>query len=457
MRGAVLLALLLLLAGCIDKPGLPSDRADGGDGAGDGGDGDGGGGECNASLDTPTAWTDDDQIRFDRDVGKINPDCLEDLVIPGEKGAGDTGVFVVLGRPENVLVDGYDSFVDTNDRVPVDVKLANFVGDDALDLLVLASEDIDAVGLSTVVLVYEGDGEGGFRNGPVENTVEGQELIIGDFDSPQPLYIEPVPLDPAGEISLVFGDSQITRLLSPPSWNDNDGVLNSVEIAPGGFGQGQDTTVVFPIESGTINAYDLVQLTQTQLNWCALVTPDSFASDNIDDTVASGVGRADVGDIDQDSKVDVAYSRNQSVFVNLLRPTDQEGEPGDDEDVPFAPVPEFDVPPDSAFEDIQIASIDEDGRGDLLLVDSSDDGTVLWIYPNLDPAGASIVNQTDGLSHTTTGVTPGEFRLNRAIAGHFSDPDALDVLLVGSKPNVVKPECVRVGVVEDAVDVQFCP
>ncbi|HEY8144414.1 MAG TPA: hypothetical protein VIG06_17150, partial [Kofleriaceae bacterium] len=227
MRRVALFAAIAGLCACIDKPPRPSERADGGPGD----DPDGGSGTCGQEPPGEVQlWSDTDEIRFNQRVGLINGDCRDDVVIPGSRAAGlAPGVFIVLGR-EAGFMDGFDDFIDTDERQPIDLALSDLVGgDDVLDLMVVAS-----AGPDTFVIVYRGSGNGSFTK-HAEKVVESVELQAGDPDAPQPTYLLIAQLEAGSEPSLVIGDSLNAVIITPTDWDEPDAVRDAPALVPPTF------------------------------------------------------------------------------------------------------------------------------------------------------------------------------------------------------------------------------
>lgn len=454
MRGttAAIAAALALGAGCIEKPDPPGagDR-DGGGGDGDGGAIDGDAGPCpTVDLIDPQPWLDTDEIRFDRDQGRVNGDCLDDLAIPGSRAAEGPGVFVVLGR-DDMLTAGFDFFVDTEDRVAADVRLTQIVGDDELDLIVLANTG--AADDSATILIFEGDGQGGFALA-TENTTNGVQLSIGAPNFPQPLFLNPIQLVQEGEVSLQYGDADTLLTLSPADWEDIGGEtaqpLTGVAISVSGL------TDVFQVESGSPGVEDFVLLDSEQLDWYAWFDPDEFTQTELD-VATPGIGRAAFADIDQSGDADIVYSRAQGVFANLLTAPIGANQPGDDVELQFEPEPNFD-PSIQSFADLGLASLDGMSSDDLLLVavDDATGDTSLLVYPDLVNEGGGVLANGAAFVKRDVGGDAASPR-NRVVAGHFSDEDAIDVLLFSSKPQAARAICLRAVVDGDVSTLTLCP
>jgi hypothetical protein len=130
---ALVLVAALALAGCLSKPSRPGGGGDG-DGGPDDADADPFGGDAGCGVDPtpgPMEWDPEDVIQFNHRAGQLNGDCRDDLAVPGFKAVGETnGVFVVLGREDGVMLDGYDGFLPTDDgaTVAAEVKLIDHGG-----------------------------------------------------------------------------------------------------------------------------------------------------------------------------------------------------------------------------------------------------------------------------------------------------------------------------------------
>ncbi|HUS63117.1 MAG TPA: hypothetical protein VMZ28_01195 [Kofleriaceae bacterium] len=446
-----LAALLAFAAGCIDKPGLPSEDADGGPGGdGDGGaiDGDGGRACDGTDLDDVIEWAIDDEIRFDRAQGRLNEDCLDDLVIPGSHEGEGPGVFVVLGRPDNMLTEGFDSFVDTGARVAADVQLINLVGTDALDLVVLATED--AADDSATVLIYAGDGEGGFAPAfAADNTADGVALQIGDPQFPGALFLDTIQLDPTKPVSLLYGDSDTVLTLSPDDWSDDVAVSAADAIEPAGVAidGGNGLTDVYGVPSGTDGVEDFVLLDFDQIEWYAHQAADAYTLEPMS-SAQPGIGRADFGPVDADDQPDVIYSRANGVWVDLLTAPEADADPGMSVQRPFIPNPTYDAAINQ-FSDLQLAQLDDDERSDLVLLGLDVGGnTKLSAYPNLRVDGTDLVSD-EGDKLTVARVDAGP-SYDRVVTGTFTADGVVQLFLLTSKPGEVRALCV------DPAPLDFC-
>ena len=110
------------------------------------------------------------------------------------------------------------------------------------------------------------------------------------------------------------------------------------------------------------------------------------------------------------------------VWSTALRQRVGAVEAGDSVELTVDPQPDYGPKLNSAFEDVQVAQLDDDARGDLVLVEGGPDGgTFLWVYPNLTESGAFAVNDSDAIEVDVLGK-------HVAQAGSLVDPGKPEVL-----------------------------
>lgn len=319
-------AAALLSAACIDKPPRPSEREQP-DGGG-GGDIDGGVDECGTGPDSDLElWADTDEIRFNQRAGLIDGDCREDLVIPGSRADGlAPGVFVVLGR-ESGFMDGFDDFLDTGERQPVDLTLSRLVGaDDALDLLVMATNLTD-----TWIMIYRGDGRGGFSF-HAEKVVESLELQAGTAEFPAPLFLLVAQLEEDLEPSVVFGDISSLHLFTPEDWDDPDSVEAAEALVPATLNVDSEIQEVGVVGEGNRTVDDLFDMATMNARWYANDEgADVFVRGPAMAPGVEGPGPSVFFDMDGDGDPDVTSVRDElgpQLETLVLLPSIDDAMPG---------------------------------------------------------------------------------------------------------------------------------
>ncbi len=435
-----LVAAAALAAGCIDKPPRPSEREqpDGG-----GGDGDGGTGGCGAEpVDERMAWLETDEIRFNQRVGQIDGDCRDDVVIPGSRAAGVApGVFVVLGR-ESGFMEGFDDFIDTpNQEQPIDLALTRLVGgDEALDLMVVASKDQD-----TVVLVYKGRGTGHFDFFS-SKTIEALELQAGTPDFPSPTFLLVAQLEADGPPSLVLGDSVTTRIMSPTDWDEASAISGADVVSPPDFQQDSQTQELGIVGASGREVDDLFDMGTVTARWYANQDGvDSFNRSPGFDPGIEGPGPSVFLDMDADGDPDVTSIRFEAapqLETLVLVPGAVSGDFGT-----IAETARLDsglAEAGNTFSDFALADLGGGSQPEAVLIDAAFDdgakrGTKLAVYPDLAVDGAVIsASGTPATSVTEHALADGD--PDRLFIGKFRE-DVTEILAVGSAPAVGNLVC----------------
>jgi hypothetical protein len=435
-------AAALLCAACIDKPPRPSEREqpDGG-----GGESDGGPDECGAE---PVAdielWMDTDEIRFNQRVGLINGDCRDDVVIPGSRAAGIApGVFVVLGR-EAGFMEGFDAFVETRERQPVDLSLSLLVGgDDAIDLMVVAAGGVD-----TYVQVYKGDGAGGF-DFHAEKVVNGLELQTGDPELPLPVFVFEAQLVAGGERSLVFGDSGNVRILTPSDWDDPQAIEEADASPISVFNQDSPTQDMGAIDAPDREVDDIFDMATMSARWYANddEAVDGFNRGPAMDPGIEGPGPSVFLDMDGDDVVDVSSIRLDSgtpqLETILLLTNVDPTMPGT-----IVEVARFEAglaAGGSFFSDFDLRDLGAGPEPDAILInpdyeDGAASGAMLAIFPDLAIVADDITGGepiTALYEHAAVAHKP-----NRLLIGRFRDGPT-EIRGIGSAPAIERGFCHR--------------
>ncbi len=446
MRRAVALLALAALAGtaCIDKPLRPSERPDGAPGDHDGGVGDGGD-DCGAE---PTGeielWADTDEIRFNQRVGRIDSDCRDDLVIPGSRAAGlAPGVFVVLGR-EVGFMDGFDDFIDTDERQPIDLALSDLVGgDDILDLMVVATGGSD-----TFVIVYRGTGNGRFTK-HAEKVVEAVELQAGGADTPQPTYLLVAQLEPDAAPSLLIGDSQVAFILAPGDWDDPNAIRDATVLVPVTFNLDNQTQDFGLVGGEGREVDDLFDMAAIGARWYANDTgEDAFVRSPEYDPGIEGPGPSIFLDMDGDGDEDVTSIRVEGgpqLETLVLQPSAVPGEFGT-----VAAIARFEpglVAGGAGYSDFDLRPlVGAAGQPDAVLInpdfEGASIGSKLIIYPDLSVEGTDILSDGDPIEVLYENNLT-EHKPNRLAIGQFRD-GATEIRGLSDAPAVEAGFCHRV-------------
>lgn len=451
MRRVVLLAAIAGLCACIDKPPRPSERADGGPGD----DPDGGSGTCGQEPPGEVVvWSDTDEIRFNQRVGLINGDCRDDVVIPGSRAAGlAPGVFIVLGR-EAGFMDGFDDFIDTDERQPIDLALSDLVGgDDLLDLMVVASGGAD-----TFVIVYRGEGNGTFTK-HAEKVVESVQLQAGDPDAPQPTYLLVAQLEPDVAPSLLVGDSLNAFILSPGDWDDASAIRDTPVLIPATFNLDNQTQDFGLVGADDREVDDLFDMAAVGARWYANDDgEDAFVRSPEYDPGIEGPGPAVFLDMDGDGDEDVTSVRLEGgpqLETLVLQPSLVEGEFGT-----VAATARFGPGLEAGgvgYTDFDVRQVVGDERPDAVLINPDFDdgvstGTKLYIVPDLTIDETDILSDGDEITFLSEGTST-EHEPNRLLIGQFRD-GVTEIRGLSDAPALERGFCHRIT--EDGSGIEPC-
>jgi hypothetical protein len=451
LRRVAFLAAIAGLCACIDKPPRPSERAD----SGPGDDPDGGTGTCGLEPDGEVVlWSETDEIRFNQRVGLINGDCRDDVVIPGSRAAGlAPGVFIVLGR-EAGFMDGFDDFIDTDERQPIDLALSDLVGgDDILDLMVVATGGAD-----TFVIVYRGEGDGTFTK-HAEKVVESVQLQAGDPDAPQPTYLLVAQLEPDVAPSLLIGDSLNAFILSPGDWDDPTAIRDTPVLIPATFNLDNQTQDFGLVGADDREVDDLFDMAAVGARWYANDDgEDAFVRSPEYDPGIEGPGPAVFLDMDGDGDEDVTSVRLEGgpqLETLVLEPSIVEGEFGT-----VAAIARFEPGLEAGgvgYTDFDVRQVVGDDRPDAVLINPDFDdgvstGTKLYIVPNLAIDDTDILSDGDEITFLSEGTST-EHEPNRLLIGQFRD-GVTEIRGLSDAPALERGFCHRIT--EDGSGIEPC-
>ena len=439
----------LLWAACIEKPLRPSEREqpDGGNGEVDGGID-----ECGVEpAGEVERWADTDQIRFNQRTGLIDGDCRDDLVIPGSRADGlAPGVFVVLGR-EAGFMDGFDDFIDTGERQPIDLTLSRLVGaDDALDLMVMATTPSD-----TFIMIFRGDGLGGFSF-HAEKQIETLELQGGDAESSAPLFLLAAQLEADAEPSAVFGDSATLHIITPEDWDDAGSVEAAEVLVPDTLTVDSEIQEVGLVGAADRTLDDLFDMATMNARWYANAEGvDAFERGPAMEPGIEGPGPSVFLDMDEDGVSDVTSVRNDSgpqLETLVLVPNVDNTMPGTIGEVARLFPSPIDI--GEAVSDLAVADVGSASRPDGVLVNPAfasggKSGTMLAVYRDLAVTGDTVMADGEPLTflhqHALSEGAPNRIAIGRFRAG------VTEIRVLGSTPAVEAGFCKVLPASSDAL------
>ena len=449
MRRVVLLTAIAGLCACIDKPPRPSERVD----SGPGDEPDGGGGACGAEpADEIQLWSETDEIRFNQRVGLLNGDCRDDVVIPGSRAAGlAPGVFIVLGR-EAGFMDGFDDFIDTDERQPIDLALSDLVGgDDILDLMVVASGGAD-----TFVIVYRGMGDGTFTK-HAEKAVESVQLQAGEPDAPQPTYLLVAQLEPDVAPALLVGDSANAFILSPGDWDDPTAIRDTAVLVPATFNLDNQTQDFGLVGGEGRQVDDLFDMAAVGARWYANDDgEDAFVRSPEYDPGIEGPGPSVFLDMDGDGDEDVTSVRIEGgpqLETLVLQPSVVEGEFGT-----VATTARFGpglAAGGEGYTDFDVRPLVGGEQPDAVLVnpdfdDGVSSGAKLYIIPDLSIDDTAILSDGDEITFLSEGTST-VHKPNRLVIGQFRE-GTTEIRGLSDAPALERGFCHRITADGDGIE-----
>jgi hypothetical protein len=224
-------------------------------------------------------------------AGDINKDGVADLVTANGK-AGTASLFFGLG---NGLFAPFVPLI-TGGKMPVDVVLKDFDGDNALDLFVLHS-------VSSNIAFLKGNGDGTFADPQLFATARKPvAFAVGNLNTDSRADL--VAVTASGKLSILLAKSDGTGF--EPATNQSSGGIGPVDVAIGDFtGDGASDLVVLHAKSKNLTMH-------RGDNTGAFTTP----ANNI--PISKNAAALAVADFNNDGRLDVAVSYAVNRFVGVL-------------------------------------------------------------------------------------------------------------------------------------------
>lgn len=213
----------VVTAACLSKPDAPAVRdggteSDGGPQSDGGTQSDGGGVPCSTPVPLESANLFNDGFVFGDNpkVGRLNGDCLDDLVMTGADttGVSFNGVVVVFGRLTDFMA-GYDWRYDLTPLIPLELELVDADADGNLDIVVVAHEEGEPR-----LVVFIGSGDGSFVTPPLIRAplVGGLDTIDGSVLSHRPAFVQ-FARSASNQAGFVFGGENDAVVLTPQDFS----------------------------------------------------------------------------------------------------------------------------------------------------------------------------------------------------------------------------------------------